>query len=206
LCRKVRWSLHSTHEKRFKITEDTMQERFGVIYILSVLPVWATVAILLAVTQFAIIVGRDFLEGIPYQVSYSAAIGDTGFVIVVLIAALILQSRAVYIPPWLCNRTVHVVIFAASVLLGITVSVLTLHSRSGQWMDIYHDVTSAPLFLNFAIILLPVIYYNGTRVEKLAVFGFITLWLVFVAFDIKYDRMNQRRWLHDNIDFIEQMK
>jgi hypothetical protein len=87
------------------------------------------------------------------------------------------------------------VILLASVVLSVTICVLTLGSRSGQVMDIYHDVVIAPLILYFAITLVPVIYYNGTKAEKTALLCFIVLWAALVAFDIKYERMDQRTWL-----------
>lgn len=182
-----------------------MNKLVGSYYVLAKLPVWAIAGILFAVTQLPIIVGRDFLEGIPYQVAYSAVIGDVCLALCVLVAAAIIQDECTHIPMWLQGKT-HIMILVTSVLVGSTVCFFTLDSRSGQGMDIYHDVVIAPLFLYLAVTLLPVIYYSGTRSEKRWVVGFIAFWLVLVGFDVKYDRMNQRRWLHNNIDFIEQMK
>jgi len=174
---------------------ETKMKLIGSHYILSVLPIWATAAILFTITLAAILVGRDYFEGLPYNVAYSAVIGDAGLVIGVLIAATILQRGEPYVPEWLQSGTVHGVILLASVVLSVTICVLTLGSRSGQVMDIYHDVVIAPLILYFAITLVPVIYYNGTKAEKTALLCFIVLWAALVAFDIKYERMDQRTWL-----------
>jgi hypothetical protein len=167
----------------------------GGIYLLTVLPIWATAAILFAVTAVAMAVGRDLFEGVPYQVAYSAMIGDAGLIMCVLIAATILQRGSAITPGWMQNSTIHALILSGSVILGALVSVLTIRSRSGHAMDVYHDVVIGPIFLYLAIILLPIIFKNGSRFEAGATIGFILLWLALVAFDTKYQRMDQRRWL-----------
>jgi len=173
-------------------------ERYGSHYWLTVLPIWATAAILFTFTLAAILIGRDILEGLPYNVAYSAVVGDAGLVISVLIAAGILQRRGLWLSVWPQTGIGHALIMFGSVMLGIIICVLTLGSRSGQVMDIYHDVIIAPLILYLAITLVPVIYYNGTRVEKMAVIGFVVLWLALVGFDVKYKRMDQRTWLQNH--------
>jgi len=170
--------------------------------ILTALPVWATAGILFVITMVAILVGRDVLEGLPYNVSYSAVVGDAGLIISVLIAATVLQRGGCYIPELLQVVKVHELVLVASMALGAAVSVFTLGQRSGQLMDVYHDVIVGPLFLYLAITLLPVVYYNGTRVEKWSVVGFIILWFILVVFDIRYDRMNQRDWLYKKFKII----
>ena len=180
----------------------------GIHYLLAELPVWATGMILVALTQVPILIGRDILEGLPYNVAYSSAIGDVGFVIIALIAATILQrynNLNLEYPKWLRGTEMHLLFFTANATLGFCVSELTLGSRSGQMMDIYHDVVIAPTFLTLAIFLLPVIFKNGTRMEKRATVLLIFLWVSLVGFDIKYDRMNQRQWLVKNINTILKM-
>jgi hypothetical protein len=170
-------------------------KRVGSYYVLTALPVWATAAIMFAITLAAILVGRDILEGLPYNVAYSAALGDAGLVIGVLIAATILQRGGANIPNWLQSGTTHILILLASFALGLLVCVLTLSSRSGQVMDIYHDVVVAPIILYLAVTLVPVIYLSGTKMEKTAVLCFVLLWAGLVSFDIKHDRINQRTWI-----------
>jgi hypothetical protein len=170
----------------------------GSYYVLATLPVWATAAILFAITMATILVGRDVLEGLPYNVAYSAIIGDAGLLIGVLIAATILQWGIVDVPQWLHSGTTHVLILFVLALGGTAVCLLTLGSRSGQAMDIYHDTVIAPLILYLAITLVPVIYYNGTKTEKLSVLVCFVLWASLVVFDIKYKRMDQRSWLQNH--------
>jgi hypothetical protein len=175
-----------------------MEKLTGSIYVLSVLPIWAIVAILFAVMMLSIFVGRDILEGFPYNVSYSAVIGDAGLIICILIAATILQRGGVDIPQRLQDGETHAMIFFSCVWLGMAICAFTLESRSGQAMDIYHDIIVAPLFLYLAITLVPIIYLNGTKVEIAAVVCFVLLWAALVSFDIKYERLNQRQWLQNH--------
>ena len=161
------------------------------------------------VTQVPIYVGRDIFEGLPYNVAYSSAVGDMGLAVIVLVAAVILQRNArcifqhagfSFMPAtvWPHRRKPHFLIFISSILLGVIVSFLTIHSRSGQVMDVYHDIVIAPLFLYLAVTLLPVIFMNGTKIEKRATICLILLWAGLVGFDIKYQRMNQRQWLQNH--------
>ena len=181
-------------------------KRVGSIYVLTVLPIWATVAIFATILMM-VLVGRDITEGLMYNVAYSSMFGDVALMDVVLIAASILQRNSrIFIPRWLQSKMTHVFILLMSIILGITVCILTLSSRSGQVMDIYHDIVIVPLFLYLAITLLPVVVLNWTYKEMVATIVLVSFWLALVGFDIKYDRMNQRQWLVRHIDAIEQMK
>lgn len=182
---------------------------YGSHLVLTRLPVWATAAILFALTQIPILVGRDVMEGLPYNVAYSATIGDIGLAIIAFIAATVLQRwgfslrRGIPLPGWLQGKMIHKIILSVSVVVGIIVCELTLSSRSGQLMDVYHDVIIAPLFLYLAITLLPIIFMNGTKVEKRATVCLILLWVGLVGFDIKYDRLNQLRWLKNHGEIFQ---
>jgi hypothetical protein len=121
--------------------------------------------------------------------------------VVVLIAATILQ-RGGEVKTLSCLE-VGGIGFQGILLINIVlycgiISYLTLNSRSGQLMDIYHDVVIAPLFVFLAITLLPVIFKNGTRVEKIATLCFALLWFGLVVFDMTHDRMNQLLWLQNH--------
>lgn len=160
-------------------------------YVLSVLPIWASSIILYAVTLGVIYVVRDFFEGLPYQVAYSAQFGDAALAGAVLIAATILQ-RGDPLPSRLSCGYFHVLAALVSVGIGITWWSL---DRPAQWGDIYHHLFVAPLIFYLAITLLPVILINGTKVEKFCVLCFALTWATLLAFDLTHERMNQRQWL-----------
>lgn len=162
------------------------------------LPIWAIVLILYAVTDCIVHIGREQLEGLAYQTSYSAKIGDAALIVVVLIATVIVQRGGVVVPGWLTHSSSHVLLGIICFLCGLLVCVLTLGSRSGQLVDVYHDVVIAPMFLYFAITLLPIIGRGGTIVERLSAHALISLWMLLVAFDITSNRMNQRKWLFEH--------
>ena len=174
------------------------QEYVGSYYLLGVLPIWATALVLYFGTLGVIHVGRDYFEGLPYQVAYSAQFGDAALFGSVLIAATILQRSGISVPAWLQSAGIHWLIGGGSFLLGAFISVATAESRSGQLMDIYHDVVVGPLILYFAITLLPVIFLNGTKIEIAATIGLALFWACLVVFDIDYKRMDQRTWLKNN--------
>ena len=163
-------------------------------YALSVLPIWASALVFFGVTMGVIYVLRDIFEGLPYQVAYSAQLGDAALAGAVLVAATILQ-RGEALPGWLISGNFHVFAALISVSFGVT---WWLIDRPTQWGDIYHHLFVAPLILYLAITLLPVILFNGTRIEKLCVLCFALLWAALVVFDITHARMNQRQWLQSH--------
>jgi len=163
-------------------------------YVLSELPIWASSIILYAVTMGVIYVARDFFEGLPYQVAYSAQFGDAALAGAVLIAATIIH-RGDPLPLSLSSGSSHVLAAIAGLTLGLTWWAL---DRPTYWGDIYHHLFLAPLFLYLAITLLPVILINGTTLEKSCVLSFALLWAALVAFDLTHERMNQRQWLQNH--------
>lgn len=190
------------------------KELVGIFYLLYVLPIWATLAILILIVQLVILVGRHAFEKIPYQVAYSAIVGEgLCFPAMILIIAGILKRGGAYIPlwlnipQWLEGSTIgHGWLVVTCLIFGVVICWFTLDLRWGHVMDIYHDIVVLPLVLYSAVTLLPVVFYSGTMVEWRAVLGLILLWVASFAFDVKYDRINQRRLLIKNIEAIEQMK
>jgi hypothetical protein len=175
-----------------------MEHLVGSLYVLASLPTWEVAAIFIFVVLVPMFVGRDYFEGVPYQVSYSAQLGDAGLFVVVLIAADILHRSGAQIPAGegvTETQEMHFIVWLFSFVICSQLSRVTLKKRSGKLMDIYHDVVIVPLFIYLAFTLLPVIYSYGTWVEQVATACFALLWLALVFFDTKYKRMNQREWL-----------
>ena len=159
-----------------------------------------TAAITFFITLGAMFVGRHFFEGVPYQISYSAMIGDTaGFIYILLRAQEILRRPEIHIPDWLQRNDVHIVTLGVSFLLGVIVCLLSLQARQGQVMDAYHDIVIAPMFLYLAITLIPVILYNGTRREMFEVGFYACLWLLLAILDWETGMIAQRVWLAGHI-------
>ena len=155
-----------------------------------------TAAIVFLMTLAAMFAGRHYFEGIPYQVSYSAMIGDTaGLIFVILRAQEVLKRDDVVIYEVLQEPKVHLCILITCFLLGVFASLVSISSRSGQVMDVYHDVFIAPIFLYLAITLVPVILKNGTRKEMFEAGFYVSIWLVLVIFDWSTGMINQRAWL-----------
>ena len=160
--------------------------------ILSTTPVWALFAFLFVLTYGALFVGRHIFEGVPYQVSYSAFIGDAGLLVAVMIAATILQRGHAIIPDWLTAGWVHIEIYFVALVACTITCIMTLKSRSGKLMDVYHDAVIGPVVIYFAVTLLPVIFTNGSVSEFGSTCVSIQLWVLCVIYDICGDRMNQR--------------
>lgn len=171
----------------------------GIHEILSTFPLWGTVLILYLFTDGVMHFGRDLFEGLGYQIAYSAKFGDVALFGCVFIAATILQRGGPVLPGWMMDNNHQIAVLIVCLAAGVAVTFTTLSSRAGRIMDIYHDIVIAPLVLFFAIMLLPVIYLGGTLIEKFWTVLLIMFWVLLVVIDIKTNRMNQRRWMKDNL-------
>jgi hypothetical protein len=177
--------------------------RVGIYYILTKLPTWATFSVVFVLFTI-IVIGRDILERFPYQVAYSAIVGEgLCFIAMTLIIATIMQRDKVRIPELLQYKLVHEMIVVWSVGISIICCMFSLESRSGSRMDIYHDVVMMSLIIYSAITLLPIIWFNGERYEKWAFWSFALLWGGCFIFDIIFGRINQFLWLlHHGVTLI----
>lgn len=120
----------------------------GIYWVLAELPIWVTAGVLFVITQLVILIGRDLLEGIPYQVAYSAIVGEgLCFTAMILIAATILQRGGIYIPQFLRCPSMDIILLLGSIFVGMVICILTLRERSGNLVDIYHDLVVMPLII-----------------------------------------------------------
>ena len=107
---------------------------YGSHYILTVLPIWLTALVLYVVTLGAIFVLRDRFEGLFYNTSYSAMLGDGALMVAVLMAAEILKREGG--PP---DFGSHGFYHANALLAGILVGFIWwMVDRPEQWADVYH--------------------------------------------------------------------
>ena len=176
---------------------------YGSYYVLYTLPIWATALILYVVTLGVLFVLRDRCEGLFYNTSYSAMIGDGALLVVVLMAAGILQRGGILLPEWIKREQFfHVAAAAIGICLGVIW--LTL-DKPKQWGDRYHHAVIAPLLCYLGITLVPVIYLNGTLAEWNSMIGLVLVWIVLVIYDARTHRLDQRRYR--NLDkYLDAMK
>lgn len=165
----------------------------GSCWCLTVLPTWATVLILFMVTIGVIFILRDRCEGLFYNTSYSAMIGDGTLLVVVLIAAEILKRGILPLksPEWMSLTEFHIFAGIVGAVLGFAWLEL---DQPKQWGDRYHHLVIAPLLCYLLLTLLPVIFKNGTSVEITATICLIALWAVLFVYDAKTKRLDQRKY------------
>ncbi len=167
-----------------------MNNLHGSYYILTALPIWATALILYMATQGVLFILRDRYEGLYYNTSYSAVLGDGALVVVGLMAAEILQ-RGASLPWFVQGWDYHQVAGSLGALIGI---IWLAHDCPKQWGDRYHHAFIAPLLCYLGLTLLPVIFWNGTWMEIAATIILILLWAVLVVYDAKTNRLDQRNY------------
>jgi hypothetical protein len=167
----------------------------GIYSLIASTPIWVIAITLWICTDGAIHLLRDKLEGLGYQVSYSAKFGDAALIAAILIAATILQRGGTHIPIVLNDAFTQEICLLVCFGLGASISFITFGMRSVHVADIYHDVVIAPTIAFCAVILLPVVWYNAMLYESLTIAFAIFFWGQMVWIDVKDDRINQRQWL-----------
>ena len=135
--------------------------------VLTWLPLWLTMWILFMSTIGMMFLSRDMSEGLFYNTSYSAMLGDGALLAAVLMAAEMLR-KGVLPPLWSRGRRFHFGAVVVAVLFGF---MWWAHDRPQQWADCYHHLVIAPLIAYLAITLLPIILAEGTRLELVAIFA-----------------------------------
>lgn len=158
---------------------------------LTALPIWATALILYFVTAGGIFLLRDKCEGLYYNTSYSAVLGDGALVVVVLMACGMLQRAGLFLPEWAQSRWFEWFAFLSSTAVG---TVWWEIDRPQQWGDTYHHLVIAPIMVYLAAILLPVFYYNATRVEIIFICSLVSVWALLFVYDIRHERLDQRKY------------
>ena len=165
---------------------------YGSYYMLCVLPIWASALVLYMLTQWVLFILRDRCEGLYYNTSYSAVLGDGALMVVVLMAAGILQREGTSLPAWAISGHFHFLSLIAGFILGIFWVML---DQPKQWGDIYHHLGIAPLLTYLGVTLLvPVIILNGRRIEIVATVCLILLWALLVVYDAVTHRLDQRNY------------
>ena len=178
-------------------------ELVGSYWILTALPIWATAFLLYVLTIGVLFVLRDKCEGLFYNTSYAAMLGDGALIVAVLMSAGILQrvGDSLSLPGQFEGKGIH--IFAACFGLFLGIMWFALDSPQ-QWGDRYHHLVIAPLLCYLGITLLPVIFKNGTRVEVVSTICLIAIWAVLVVYDAKTHRLDQRNY-HNLGRYIDAM-
>ena len=161
--------------------------QFGSHYVITALPIWATAVILYMVTIGVIFLIRDRCEGLFYNTSYSAMLGDGALCVVVIMAAEILKRGPLV--ELAMGKWFHLLAGFVAIFLGLFWWYV---DRPEQWADVYHHLVIAPTLFYLAATLLPVIYYGGTRLEIVAIISCIALWAILVVYDDKTLRLGQR--------------
>ncbi|MBI3888508.1 hypothetical protein HY311_01810 [Candidatus Nomurabacteria bacterium] len=167
-----------------------MQQLYGSYYVLATLPIWVTALLLYVLTMGVLFVLRDRCEGLYYNTSYSAVIGDGALIVIVLMAAGILQ-RVHAVPAWVQDERFHFVVATLSICFGVS---WWRQDRPRQWADKYHHLFIAPLLAYCLVTLLPVVWGKGTKVEITATGCLFLVWLVFVIYDAATYRLDQRNY------------
>ena len=152
---------------------------------------------MLAITQGVYFVGRDIFEGVPYQVAYSAAIGDAGLIVAILIAVSAFHRESHNIYSYALSLKKQLVVVFVSTFAGIIFAVykIVYVKKTNQWVDAYHDIFIVPVYIFMWIILVPIVKNNGTMNEKISIILFVCVWGILVTVDVLENRLNQRLWL-----------
>ncbi len=187
-CNKSRFFLN--REEKFCSTTYLEGGPMLIFRLLTVSPIWMTAFVLYIGTIGVLFVLRDKCEGLYYQTSYSAQLGDGGLIVIVLMVAEILKQGA-SMPTWLQSNWYHAMAIVVAVALGL---VWVFRGHPKEWADYYHHLVIAPLLCYFGVTLVPVIYLNGTRGEKESTILLVLFWALLCWYDATAHRLDQRNY------------
>jgi len=160
-------------------------------WLFTALPIWAIALLLFVGTIGVIFVLRDRCEGLYYQTSYSAQLGDGALIVVALIAAGIMQRGVFFIPWYMMHQGGRVCAVLLSIALGLVWFII---DQPEHWGDRYHHLVIAPVLCYLGLTLVPVIFMSGNRIEKSATILLIMSWAVLVVYDAVTHRLDQRSY------------
>jgi hypothetical protein len=161
----------------------------GIYWLLFSLPLGATTFALYALTLGMIFILRDMKEGLFYNTSYSAMIGDGALLAVVVSAIGILKQGGV--PPVWFTAQLQMGAFGMSIVVGM---IWFLRDRPRCPADRYHHLVIAPLLLFLLLTLVPVIIKNGTRWDNALMVCFVAVWVGTLGYDVVTNRLDQRHY------------
>lgn len=143
--------------------------------------------------------GRDFFEGLYYNVSLSSQIGDRALIMYILIASNVLKKRQIR-SSRNQRKDFHIIsaIFSAGVGFTLVAQGMLQSGKIGEFMDTYHGLVVIPFLLYFILTTTPIIFVYGTRAQKIAAFFLLLAWLAAFAIDLFTGRLNQREWLQQH--------
>ena len=162
----------------------------GSYWVLTTWPIWAIALVLYIATMGVIFFLRDRCEGMFYNTSNSAMIGDAALLAIVLMAAEILKQGPEL--HWILRCwQFHATSFVVG---GVAGFIFLLKTLPEELADAYHNFVIVGLLVYLGITLLPVIFVCGLPAEITATAFLIALWVALVSHDAKTKRLDQRKY------------
>jgi asparagine N-glycosylation enzyme membrane subunit Stt3 len=132
---------------------------------------------------------------VAYQVSASAFLGDIALTIFVYTGATMINSGNFDPIGWLGSQGFHWVIIGVALVCSL---VYYKNTKPKYLGDVYHAVVILPLFMYFILVLVPVYYYYCSFSQGLVGLGLLLFWVLSVVYDMKEERLDQRKWIKKN--------
>ncbi len=141
-------------------------------------------------------VGREFFEGLPYNISWASQFGDLFLVGVIIIGGEILKNTE--LNARLPANTVRSqwIWFFICLTFGAMMQLVLVNTRPrAMVIDTYHNVVVISLLFNLLIAAGVVIYKYGNFNQKRQAIFFLAIWLVLLVLDAINGRLDQQLWL-----------
>lgn len=170
---------------------------YGSQKVLSATNPWLAAIVLYVFTIAIAYLGRWLFEGRAYNVAFSSKYGDVALIGCIWIAGSIFH-RTRLLPAWTTSPTFHIAIATLAVAIGIIVGSYAIYESTwakSEIIDMAHNFLIVPLYLYLLGTTLPVVYFQGTWLQKSATVALLLIWFGLVVFDTKTGRMKQQDWL-----------
>ncbi len=168
----------------------------GAFWFLQKIPSWVLFAGLYGICIGILPVGREFFEGLPYNISWASQFGDLFLMGIIIVGGEILKNTE--LNGELSANTTHSqwrVIFIC-LAVGVIAQFMLVSTRPrAMIVDTYHNIVVVPLLLNLLIAAGMVIYKYGTGSQKKEALFFLSIWFVLLILDAINGRLDQQQWL-----------
>ena len=175
----------------------------GIYWFLWSCPIWAIALALYFLVIGILFIIRDLREGLPYNISVASQQGDLVLIGIILIGAEIIKRQTVSML-WMGDFNFQLILLAVSVFFG-TFYQWVVVSKNKEWgtaADAFHNLFIVPLLVFMLGATVPVILLCGTKLEWNFAIFFLVIWFATLVFDWFYGRLQQKKWIGDNIEQI----